>query len=159
MRANEVGKLLDKGLRFLSFRPRSEREVQRRLRRGQRRQGLEKEVQESLVGETISKLRDLGYVNDAGFASWWVEQRIRFRPCGKNLLRSELFSKGVARELIEEELAKYSLEDEVSWARMLVDKRAARCQGFTAQERQEKLGAYLSRRGFSWEVIGQALAD
>jgi len=146
--ANEVGKLLDKGLRFLSFRPRSEREVRRRLLRRQKRRGAEEE-QGGLVGETISRLRDLGYINDAEFASWWVEQRIRFRPRGKLLLKSELFEKGVAREVIEDALREYSLEDEIGWAKKLAEKRRDECR--------ERLAAYLARRGFTWEVVGRVL--
>lgn len=153
---SEVGKLVDTALRFLAFRPRSESEVRRRLQKKIRKHP-EANTPADLIDQVIFKLRSVGYVSDAEFASWWVEQRTSFRPCGKNLLRSELFSKGVARELIEEELAKYSLEDEISWAGGLVEKRAARYKDFTAREKREKLGAYLSRRGFSWEVIQRVL--
>lgn len=146
---NEVGKLLDRALRFLSFRPRSESEVRDYLRR--------KVPLDALIDAVIRKLKDLDYVDDRAFVSWWIEQRIRFKPRGKMLLRSELFAKGVDRDLIEVELAKYSLEDELSWAKKVLEKKASHYEKLKLRERKEKLLAYLSRRGFSWEVIERLL--
>ena len=114
---------------------------------------------EALVDAVIEKLEGLGYLDDQAFTSWWVEQRVRFKPRGKFLLRSELYAKGVDRDLIEAELSKYSLEDELSWAKRVLKKKISRYGKLELREKKEKLSAHLSRRGFSWEIIERVLAD
>jgi len=151
VRAGVVGKLLDKALRFLSYRPRSEKEVRDHLWRKVQREKLDYGGESGeLITKVIDRLRERGYVDDAAFASWWVEQRLRYNPRGKMLLRSELYAKGIERSLVEAELAHYSKEDEISWARRLVGKK-----GISS----EKLAGYLSRRGFSWDIIREVLTD
>lgn len=162
---SEFEKLLGKALRFLSHRPRSEREVRDRLWKKvppvpQSPNSTEPDSfprRNILIGEVISKLKDMDYVDDEAFVSWWLEQRIRFKPRGKALLRSELYGKGISRDLIEAELSRYSIEDEVSWAAGLVKKRFLRYVGLEQRDRREKFISYLSRRGFSWEVIERVL--
>ena len=56
---------LDSALRFLSYRPRSEQEVRRRLGR----QAWPAEVIEAVV----ARLRAVGLLDDAAFARLWVE--------------------------------------------------------------------------------------
>ena len=163
----KVGKLFDSALRFLSPRPRSEFEIRRYLRRTFKVQTLKVKSEtnapnielESVIDAVVSKLKRLKYVDDGAFVSWWIDQRIRFKPRGKFLLKSELFAKGVDRDLIEAELAKYFLEDEVSWAQKVVEKKRSSYVSLAPCERREKLLAHLARRGFSWAVIERALAE
>ena len=177
-----VEKLADKALRFLSYRPRSEKEIRdhlwRKIKspkgkgRALKSPGLGSKMSSepspkslalgnsgSLIDDVIDKLKDLGYIDDTAFASWWLEQRIRFKPRGKMLLRSELLAKGIDRDLVEEELSKYSAEEELSWAKRVVEKKIPQYKNLDPKERREKLSSYLARRGFSWEVIEQALVD
>lgn len=148
-RLNESSKLVDASLRFITFRPRSESEVRFHLR------GKHKDISASLIDEAIQKLKELGYLDESAFVMWWIEQRVRFKPRGKMFLRSELFSKGVDRDLIEEVLANYSAEDELTWAKNLVAKKAAEYRRLDPQTHRQKLSAHLARQGFSWEVIRQ----
>ena len=177
----ELNRLMDKALRFLSSRPRSEREVRDYLwkkvriakeksRAPDRGASLTLGNSDSsswqfsensgfLIEEVVSKLKGLNYVDDEVFVSWWIEQRIRFRPRGKFLLRSELCAKGIDRDLIETKLAEYSLDDEVSWAKRVLEKKIPHYEELEPRRRKEKLSACLARRGFSWEVVERALAS
>ena len=60
-------------LRLLSYRSRSEKEVQRRL---------ERRFTQDAVARTLSDLRRQGLLDDAAFAKEWRYQRERFRPRG-----------------------------------------------------------------------------
>lgn len=158
---NAVDKLLDKAKRFLSYRPRSEKEIRDYLWRKVKSQKLKVKTEANdlgaLVDHVVGKLRKRGHVDDPAFASWWVEERIRSRPRGKLLLRSELYKKGVEQEIIAAVLNNYSREDEISWAERLVEKKASRYEGLEPRERRKKLSAYLHRRGFSWGIINTVL--
>ncbi len=94
---SEFGKLLNKAINFLSYRPRSEWEVRRKFNNE----------------ELIKKLKELKLVDDEAFAKWYVEQRNTFRPKGRRMLEMELRRKGiktkVENDLSETELAKRAL--------------------------------------------------
>src|SRR5207248_5546259 len=84
---DEQARAFEGALAFLSYRPRSEREVRARLQM--------KDVPPPIVESVIERLRRLRLVDDQEFARYWVEQRQTHRPRGARLLRQELRRKGV----------------------------------------------------------------
>jgi len=148
-------KLFAKALSLLKYRPRSVQEIRNRLWRKIRKISIEKDLREKVIEDTLVQLEEEGYLDDEDFAEWWVRERIRSRPRGKLLLRSELYKKGIERTTVDRVLNKYSLNDAVSWAEHLCEKKARRYNDLSSSERCKKLTAHLRRRGFSWEVINK----
>jgi regulatory protein len=132
----------DRALNFLSYRPRSEAEVRRNLRR--------KEVPQDTVEAVIARLERAGLLDDIGFANYWVENRIQFNPRGPHALRHELRQKGVADVVIREVLAEI---DEESMARTAAATGFQRFAHLEESDIRRKLVAYLARRGFSYAII------
>ena len=134
-----------RALRFVSIRPRSQKEIRFWFKR--------KRIASGVVQRVFNQLERAGFVDDKAFASWWVEQRLAFRPKALRLIKLELLSKGVAREIIDEVLAISDVPSELETARELVKKFEGRLGNLGPKKRKEKLIANLSRRGFGWEVI------
>ena len=65
-------------LNFLSYRPRSVREVEQRLRK--------KGYLPGQIEATIARLSKQGYVDDREFARFWINNRQTFSPRGPRLL-------------------------------------------------------------------------
>ncbi len=147
---NESQKLLDKSVRFLSFRPRSEKEIQDYLKK--------KKTLPKLVVWVIKKLKEQRLIDDQAFADWWVEQRASFRPRGQRALMVELRQKGVA-PIMAEETVKRLVKKELPLARKAVQKKMAVWQKLGEKELWQKLVSFLGRRGFSWETIRKVLAE
>lgn len=135
-----------KALHFLSYRPRSEAEVKRNLRK---RAGSE-----AIIEGVIARLRKNKLVDDEDFARRWVENRRAFRPRGAFALRAELRQKGLADEVIDRALEGL---DEVSLASAAAEKKLRQFAKLEWQDFRRKLSAHLSRRGFSYEVIAEAV--
>jgi len=158
--ANETNKLLEKALRFLSFRPHSECEIRDHLRKRVSRSQSVKVSRRAAgaidatdtIDTVIGRLRHLGYVNDSEFARWWVEQRQTHKPRGLQLIRSELYQKGVSREIIDQVLPKDE-ESEIERALETARKKLRSYKNLKPLEFKQKMSQYLVRRGFSWEVI------
>jgi regulatory protein len=144
---NEFQEVLDRALRFLETRPRSEREVRTRL--------LRDRPAPELVDRVIDRLRELGFVDDAAFARFWIENRERFSPRGNRALKSELFQKGLASQVIAEQLEESV--DETAGAREVALRQAPRFAKLDQQTFRQKLYGYLARRGFDYEAIGPAV--
>jgi regulatory protein len=135
-------KAFQNALRFLSFRPRSETEVQRRLHE----QGFgDVEIQ-----TVVDRLKAGGLLGDTEFAKTWVDNRSTFRPRSRKLLKLELRQKGVAEEAIETALAETATEEDLAY--QAGQRRARRWAGLDWGEFRERLGAYLMRRGFPYGI-------
>ena len=84
--------VLEAAARFLEARARSIGEVRRRL--------TSAGYQVDLVEGAITRLGELGMLDDEAFARAWVESRDRARPRGERALTDELRLRGVDRTVI-----------------------------------------------------------
>lgn len=134
-------------LRLLSYRSRSEREVRRRL------QGR---FTGEVIDSTVSDLRTQGLLDDAAFAREWREHREKSRPKGPAVIRQELQRLGVDREVIREALSDF---DSAANAYKAGSKYAAKLPIDETSVFRRKLGAFLHRRGFEGDVIGQTVVQ
>jgi regulatory protein len=136
---------VDQALRFLAARPRSETEVRRRLAR--------RRVPAEAIEDALRQLRGAGLVDDAAFATYWVDQRRTFRPRGARLLQAELRAHGVATEIA----ASHAISDDEDAYRAAL-KKARRLAALDDATFKTRIGAFLARRGFDWDVIGTTVA-
>ena len=134
-------------LLFLSYRARSEKEIQQNLRKH--------EMPEEVIEETLERLRKAGLANDNEFARMWVENRNTFRPRSKKALAIELRQKGLNDEAIQDSL---SGVDEEALAYETGLKRATRLKDLERSEFRKKLSEFLARRGFSYSVVASAVS-
>lgn len=142
----ELEKCLHAAYRLLKYRPRSRKEVEE----GLRRRGFSAEA----IERTVSRLDEEGLLNDHHFARAWVESRQSLNPKSRRLLELELKSKGVPSEAIAE--AMIGVDDEET-AYHLGLKKARKLTAADYVTFRQRLGAYLARRGYSWDVIARAV--
>lgn len=150
---NEFQKLLDKVLRFISFRPRSEKEIRDYLKR----KLPKKQATANLVGKILGRLEKLGVLDDEEFTRWWIEQRSTFRPRGKMALKVELTQKGIKRDLAEKIIDQ--MVDELSLTQKAAQKNIKTYERLDNQEFREKMTSFLFRRGFSWVTIKKVIDE
>ena len=137
-----------KALHFLSFRPRSSAEVHRNL--------IKRGVAEELVQETVERLQQAGLVNDQEFARAWVENRNAFRPRGRAMLKMELRRKGLSDETVQSVLEEQA--DEETLALEAARKYVRRLAGLDWPHFRQKLGGFLTRRGFSYATLAPVVS-
>ncbi|MBV8083735.1 MAG: regulatory protein RecX [Chloroflexi bacterium] len=136
------------GLRLLTYRPRSEREVRQRF--------AQRGAAGELVDAAVERLRAAGLIDDAAFAQAWVDSRRRASPRGDRLLRAELAGKGVAREVVADTLEE-SAADALALAQVAAAKKARSLAGQPEPAFRRKLMDFLLRRGFDYDVAGEAV--
>ena len=157
---DQIERLQDKAFKFLSFRPRSEKEIKDYLfRKGRLKEiksDIEKSQYESSIQEVIKKLKKIGQVDDYEFSKWWLEQRYNFSPRGEILLKAELRSKGIEKNLIDE-LLQNDTEMQVRSATKAVEKKIKLYQKLDEKKFKDKIEQFLARRGFGWNVVKQTV--
>jgi len=139
---DEVERSYERALNFLSYRPRSEEEVRRNLRK--------KDVDEQVIEVVMGRLTRAGLVDDREFARYWVDNRARFNPRGLRGLRYELRRKGVSYDVIDEALSCF---DASAAASKVAEAGARRLSREPPDDFRRKLKAYMARRGFSYQLI------
>ena len=144
-------RLYNKALRFLSFRPRSEKEISDKLKT--------QKASPVIIEKVISKLKEQKFLNDEEFAKWWIEQRTTFKPRSLRLIKLELRQKGISKEIIESRIINQESRGDLERAKELVKKRIEKFRDLSKKEIYQKLGSYLARRGFDWETIKQAIDE
>tara|TARA_B100000029_G_C17099888_1_gene787493 strand:- start:15 stop:482 length:468 start_codon:yes stop_codon:yes gene_type:complete len=137
----EGQKALARALRYLSARPRSEAEIEKRLLMDHNR---------DVVNRTIKYLRAEGLVDDNSFAQAWVRSRIEYRPRSAALIRKELAMKGVNRTIYNEVTS--DLDDGES-AYNLVTRKLHSSSFSNYSEFYTKVRRYLTGKGFTYGVI------
>jgi regulatory protein len=134
---------------FISYRPRSSKEVTDKLTR--------KGFAADLVLDVVEHLRELMLINDLEFARMYTRDKLRGKPMGRALLRRKLLDKGISFQATERVLREYVTDEhEQEAARALAVRKLemsrARFSGLEPIVRQKRLADYLLNRGFSTEV-------
>jgi regulatory protein len=140
----EPDKAFNYALRALAQKALTERELSDRLRR--------RAASAQTIAATLERLRDYGFVDDAGLAARSAQET----SVGPFAIRQRLKARGLDEHTIEDALAERDPELDLEGARALVERHAARWAG----ERAYAKGyAFLARRGFPTSVIVEVLAD
>lgn len=148
-RADEYAKVQRAVHRYLGYRARSTHEVRKYLER----KGFDPVMCEEVIQECVEQ----GYLNDQAFAQAWVEERAIRKGLGKNRLRHELKQKGISSSDIENVLQNINEEEERQKAWELAERRYLRIQDQPWPTIERRIGQYLMRQGYSWNLIHSIL--
>lgn len=143
---DEVQRCLEAAYRYLGHRPRSEFEIRERMQR----RGFASET----IDAAITRLREQALLDDEAFAQFWKENRESFRPRSRWLTGLELKRMGVVNNVIEQVVA--GIDDEENAYRAALQK-TRHCTPDDYQSFRRRLGDYLRRRGFNYEVISHTV--
>lgn len=149
---DDFGKFYDKALRFLSYRPRSEKEVKDKL--------LKIKASEELISKIIKKLKDYKFLDDLEFAKIFARERSLLKHKPARVIKFELKQKGIAQDLIEEVLTSSKEEEkDLQKAKEIIQKKIVRYKGLDRFKIKEKLSRFLASRGFDYDTIKKAIDE
>jgi len=114
---------------------------------------------EDSVQRVLARFEEVGLLDDAVFASQWVESRHRGRKLPRRTLVAELRRKGIAADVIAEAVAPIDRDVEARAAAELATARARSLAGQPYEVALRRLVGVLGRRGFSGDLAWQAAKD
>lgn len=142
----------EKAFRYLAGRAHSEKELRIKL--------LRKGFPKAIVDEVISDLKAQKFIDDEMFALSYVRSRLVNKPVGEILLRHELWQKGIHEEIIEKAVQEaYAEKNQLEIARELMEKRRAHYKNLEEKKRKKRLGDFLLRRGFTWDLVKEVIDE
>ena len=123
---------------------------------GTLRQKLLRWYGEEAVEAAVLRMEELGLINDLDYGRRYAADAVNLRGWPRRRIAMELQKKGVPAEVIEEALADITEETEIETAcRLLEGPYRGRLRD---RRERDKVKAALQRRGFSYEVIQQAVS-
>jgi len=148
---SEIERAKETAFHFLSYRSRSSAEVKRKLE--------EKEFSPLTITRTLSRVKELGYLNDADFAYTFARSALENKQWGTLRIHDALLKKGVAQDIINQTLAELSKEcDLIQVARRALEHKFTRESHQHAGEKtRRKVISYLRRKGFCWDTISAVI--
>ena len=107
----------------------------------------------------LARFTEVGLIDDATFASAWVESRHYGRGLGRRALAAELRQRGVDRDDIQAAVGSLNPETELATARALVERRLAGTAGQPPGARFRRLAGMLARKGYPAGMVYQVVRD
>ena len=141
-----AGTAVDSGLRLLARRAHSRAELRLKLAR----RGFE----DGEVASALTRLAEMGYLDDAEFARGLVRRRSASR--GSLALSAELAAKGIDRERSAAALAGLDPGAQLASARRLAERMYPTGAELGYRELLDRVGVRLLRRGFPAGVVRAA---
>jgi regulatory protein len=143
--AGSIEECLKSAYRLLGYRQRSEIEL---------RNKLSGKFTQTVIDTVIERLRDKHMIDDEAFAQYWREQREALNPRSRRVVAIELRKKGIDKEVINRALDGYNDKETAYHA---VKKKASLWAGYNYYDFKRKMGPFLLRRGFNYEVANQTV--
>jgi regulatory protein len=137
----------ERALGLLAVRQRSRRELERRLAQA----GFDRD---EVAGE-LTRLEDVGLLDDAAFARAVVESRMGNRGESRRAVAGKLAQAGIASDVAFEALDG-AVDGEQERADRLAETRAPKLAGLEPQAAFQRLNGFLARRGYAADVARAA---
>jgi regulatory protein len=141
---SEDGKMRIRALSWVLGRPHSAKELRDYLFR--------KKADKDLTEQIIEEFKVKNYLDNVKFAEWFCDLKQRAGKSNRQI-RAELFKKGISRQIIID-LMEEQKDTEQERLRAVIAKKL---KSPRYQQDSLKLKQYLSRQGFGFQAIEQAL--
>lgn len=147
LKQDDHEEVLQKALKFIGYRPRSQQEVRCKLEQSA--------YNGEVIEDVINELGEKNYLNDERFAQEWIESRSNSKPRSRKYYSIELKRKGISEASIQQALEKAPSDNELALA--LGSKYLYRYAHLEDEEFKQKMHGVLARRAFSYEIIKETI--
>ena len=121
---------------------------------------IKKGYKEEIINETIKFFIENKLLSDEEYAQLFLENQIKYRPAGRIMCRNKMIKRGLDRDLVERTLSEnFSESTEEKLAYKLAKSKKIFFRNKTREEKFNKIGQYLNRKGFSENIIWQTLEE
>ena len=146
----DEGKLFEKVLKYIDYKPRTEKEVIDYLD--------EHSATSIMVKNIIKRLKTIGFIDDDRYARIFVEEEIRHQK-GPNAIKHVLLTKGISEEITNKYLEVYDSEFLFENALDMGRKTLKTVVGLPIQKQKESVYTRLYRMGYDYSIINRVLSN
>lgn len=148
LKAEEQSKITNSALNLIAYRQRSVKEIYQSLKK--------KGYEEVYIVNAIEYCKAQNYLNDEYFAQSFIKDKQNLNKLGSKRIRYELINKGISNEIIEKTL-QIEPDNEYEIALVMAEKKILSYSGQDRNNIYRKLGGFLLRKGYPYEVVTKVL--
>lgn len=138
-------------LYLLELRDRSVGEIKAKMER--------KKFSSDEIKKTIDFLLSKKFLDDRKFTARFIKEKRDLQHWGNYRIKMELRKKRVSDEIIDELILDQSENSELETAREAADLWRRKNSNCPAEKVYQRLGGYLSRQGFSYDLVKTVIED
>jgi len=140
--SKDYGKAYSYAINILARRMYTEKEIRQKLKA--------RETAENVIGEVVTKLFNLELLNDAAFATAYIEEQMSMGKKNQRRIISDLHTKGVASTIIDDHMGLFDQESEIDLIQHEIEKAYNRYsrKDLSNFEMKNKVVQTLGRKGF-----------
>lgn len=141
--ASQIAEIKSDVIRKLAYKNYTESEIRNYIERKDNTHSYEK---------FIAGLKERNIINDEEYIRRYIKKSLNLsKPKGKNLISSELYKKGISKELINKELSE--LDENMDDLQIYIQKYLSKQRITDQRKLKEKLMRHLLSRGYSYSTI------
>lgn len=148
LKQEEYEKAKNKALQVITRTEKSEKKIREKLRN---------DFDEAIVEQVVDFLKKYSLIDDERYAERIVSNDLNFKKIGKNRIKQNLYSKGIARDYIESAISEIDREKELENAIYLAEKKILKMKEKDNVTKKNKLYQHLAYKGFDYETINSAI--
>lgn len=116
-------------------------------------------VEDDVAQATIFRLTEIGLINDAEFAKAWTQSRHTSKKLSKRIIGSELRTRGVDQQSIDEALDEIDDESEYRTAFSLAMRKYSTMSRLEPEVQIRRIQSLLQRKGFPFSIITRVIRE
>lgn len=116
-------------------------------------------VEDDVAQATVFRLQEKGLINDTEFAKAWTHSRHTSKKISKRIIASELRTRGVDQQSIDEALDEIDDESEYRTAFSLAMKKYSTMSKLESDVQVRRIQSLLQRKGFSFTTISRVIRE
>lgn len=150
--------IMDKALRLISGSMKTEKILRLKLVQIIKERKADYSIDfndEEMLNDIIKKLKEYGYLDDLRFAKEFVADRLNSRQRSKEMLKVELMTKGIPRDIINTVLEEIKIDENKSVEELLLKKYRSK----RIEKGDNKKINFLRSKGYNWDVISKFISD
>ncbi|MBS4750003.1 recombination regulator RecX [Carnobacteriaceae bacterium zg-ZUI78] len=148
---NDYQRVYLKGIQYLSYGLRTEKEVYDKLL------SLE-DVHIPLIENAINQLKKEKYINDTFYVKAFIQNTLATTKKGKHAIIQTLQKKGIDTQLIDEGIEQYYSPDELDTAISVASKYIQKQKKMSKKVLLEKTTQHLVQKGYTYAVAKEAVS-
>ena len=145
MHDNKVCEAFDAGVKYISIRYRSIKEMKDYL--------LKKEYPSDIVDEAIQSLISNTYLDDDRFTKAYIKDKMAFTSKGDYKIRMELSSLGIDNNIIDNNILTIDNDILINKMKKIIDKDIKSNKKYNGSELRNKIYNHLINQGYSKEKV------
>lgn len=140
-------KAKNKAVKYISYQSRTEKEVTEKLK--------ECEYSDDIIFRVIETMKKYNYINDKEYAKNFLTSKLNLKGYGIFKISFDLKQKGISDDIINDIIENTELNENKRALEVLEKK--LRGKKISDYKEKQKLYNFLLRRGFSYDVIKEAV--